>query len=58
MEPRATVEQKTVRVEERSFCQVWGLTGLLIGFKGLTREGVPPGYEGLSHDLVENKGRF
>jgi hypothetical protein len=57
MEPHITVGLKTVRMERLSFGQVGPATKLLVGFKRLTREVVPPGNEGLSHDAVENKGR-
>jgi hypothetical protein len=46
-----------MRMEESSFRQVWRLTNLLIGIKGRTLEVVPPGNEGISNDVIENKGR-
>jgi hypothetical protein len=58
MERRATVGLKTVRVEELSFPQVRRLTNFPIGSKGRTLEVIPPGNEGISDDVVENKGRF
>jgi hypothetical protein len=45
-------------MEESTVRQVWRLTRLLVGIKGRTREVVPPGNEGISNDVVENKGKF
>jgi hypothetical protein len=45
---------RMVRMEESSFRQVWRLTNLRI--KDRVLEVVPPGNEGISNDIIENKG--